>query len=287
MATLESHHASSVVKLLLLGNSKAGKTGLLATLLPRYRLFLCDFDNGLDILLDPKVLDPKHRSLVHYESFYDKSAILAGKMVPQVGGFPRFLAALNDWKEDGKSLGGVNTWGPNDIVVIDSLTFLGELCMNYALHTANKLLKGERPSQPDWGNAIDYQQSVIEMLYNPAVNCNVIVTAHLTPITDEGTGAMKLFPSALGRKFPTKIGRFFNSVVLVEKVGSGATTSRRLQTQSTFNVDLGVAKPSAVPSILDPDLGKLFALLKGEAAPAQAAKPTSAAPSTLANLKAN
>ena len=61
--TLETHTSATIVKMLLLGRSGAGKTGHLGTLAKAgYRIFLADFDSGLDILLDPKVLD---LSLIH------------------------------------------------------------------------------------------------------------------------------------------------------------------------------------------------------------------------------
>ena len=42
----------------------------------------------------------------------------------------------------------------------------------------------------------------------------------------------------------------------------GAKVTRELHTSATFDIDLKVSKPSVVPTVMEPDLGKLFALLK-------------------------
>ncbi len=263
MPSLEQMKESQVHKILLLGNGGSGKTGLLATLAEAgYRLFIFDFDSGTDILLDPKILAPAFRKNVFIQNFYDKHVIAAGKATVQPRGIPDFINALGSWKEGNENLGSIHTWGPKDVAIIDSLTFLGNACLNEALRISNHL--GQRPTMPDWGTAIDQQESIIEMLYNPAVKCHVIVTSHLTPIgtnAPEAGGVTKLFPSALGSKFPPKIGRYFNNVVLLRKTGHGAAVKRELVTTATVDTDLKVSKPSKVPPVLEPNLAKLFELL--------------------------
>ena len=226
-----------------------------------YRLFIADFDNGLDILKDPAVLDPQFHANVFFKTFYDKNMLMSGKMLPQASGFAEFTVAMGDWKEDGKSMGGIYSWGDKDVFVIDSLTLLGNAIMNQVLQLSGKA--GQKPSLPDFGNAVDTQEAVIETIYNPAVKCNIVVTAHLQRQGDDASGgAQKAFPSALGKKLPPKIGRYFNTTVLIKKTGMGAKVIRELHTSATFDIDLKVSKPSVVPTVMEPDLGKLFALLK-------------------------
>lgn len=260
MPSIDSVVSDGPVKLMIVGNSGAGKTGLLGSLAKNYRLFIFDFDNGTEILKDPAVLDPKYRSNVFVKSFYDKHEMLGGQLLPKIQGYTDFVRELSSWSENGKSLGGVHSWGDKDIAVIDSLTFLGECCMKETLKINRHV--GQRPTQPDWGDAIDRQESVIEMLYNPAVKCHVIVTAHLMADADELVGGTKLFPSALGRKLPKKIQRYFNNVVLIQKTGAGTAVKRELHTVATFNADLKVSRPSKIPAIMPPDLGALFELLR-------------------------
>lgn len=260
--TLETHASSSIVKMLLLGRSGSGKTGHLGTLAKAgYRIFLADFDSGLDILLDPKVLDPSLRSKIHYQTFYDKNILLGGQMRPEAKGYTNFINAMADWKEDGKSLGSIYTWGENDIFVIDSLTFLGNSIMNHVLALSGR--GGQKPQLQDYGAAVDTQEAVIETLYNPAVKCNVIVTAHLMYMGDETAGGVnKAFPSAIGRKLPPKISRYFNNVVQIQKSGMGANVKFELQTTATHDTDLKVSKPSLIKPVMPADLGELFKLLR-------------------------
>jgi hypothetical protein len=266
MPTLDDHPSQETTKLLIVGDQGSGKSGLLASLAKDYRLFIADFDNGLDILRDPKVLPKEFRKNIYSKVFYDKNALFNGKMVPAATGFAAFTNDMNDWKEagpDGKpiSMGGIYTWGPKDIFVIDSLTFLGNAIMNYVLQLAGHA--GQRPTQPEWGSAIDSQEAVIETLYNPAVKCNVIVTAHIHMQGDEMQGGIqKGVPSALGKKLPPKLGRYFNNVVQIEKSGHGAAVKRQLITTSSHSMNLKVSKPGSVPAIMEPDLSKLFQLLQ-------------------------
>ena len=50
MPILSNHQSSEFTKLLLMGDSKSGKTGSLAPLTRKYKLRILDYDNGLDAL---------------------------------------------------------------------------------------------------------------------------------------------------------------------------------------------------------------------------------------------
>jgi hypothetical protein len=265
MPSLETHQSLETVKMLLLGDTGNGKTGLLATLASAgYRLFVGDFDNGLDVLLDPTVLAPEFRKNVFFKTFYDKATLTAGVLgtTPQAKGFQDFVSSMGNWMEDGKSLGNIYSWGAKDVFVIDSLTFLGNMIMAHVLQLSGRA--GQKPQIQDFGSAVDSQESIIETLYNPAVRCNVVVTAHLNPQSDDMQGGVtKMFPSALGKKLPTKIGRYFNTIVQVQKTGIGDKVKRELLTSNSHMTALKVPKPGKVPGVMEPDLNKLFDLLKG------------------------
>lgn len=251
------------IKLLLLGNSGAGKTGLFGTLAKDYRLFIADFDNGTQILLDPAVVEPSLHENIFVKKYYDKALLAGGKIVPNATGYSNFISDLGDWKEDGKSMGGIYSWSKKDIFIVDSLTFLGTSILNHILQLAGRA--GQKPQLQDFGAAIDAQEAVIETLYNPAVSCNIIVTAHLQMQADEAQGnILKAMPSAIGKKLPPKIARYFNNVVLIQKTGFGDKVKREIITTATHNTDLKVAKPSLIPAVLSPDLALLFKLLQTE-----------------------
>ncbi len=278
MPTLDHFVAKNTHKVLLLGHSGVGKTGLLGSLLNAgYRLFVIDFDNNLEILTDPQVCKPEFRKNLIYQTFTDKlkGARALPDGVPQAA--QKALSCLDDWKEDGKSLGNPYSWGPKDVLVLDSLTMFGECLKRYI--AALNGHQGRALSQPDWGEAMRIQEDVIASLCGEQMKCNVVIIAHLVPGRDANMeGAViadgKWFPSALGSKLPPKIPRYFNSVLKLEKSGTGANVKRVLKTCATFDVDLKNPSPSRVPPEMEPDLAKYFRLLEGAPAPsAPAATP--------------
>jgi hypothetical protein len=263
MPTLDEHQSPNVVKMLLLGNSGVGKTGAIGSLAAAgYRCFIFDFDNGLDILMDPQVLAPEHRRNIYYRLLQDKPMIAGNALVPQATAWNEFVKYLSAWNEGAEKLGGFMSWGPQDVIVIDSITMLSDAAMNMALLQGGRL--GSRPQIQDWGAAMDMIQSTFELLYSGHCKCNVLVTSHITMQGDELAGGRKGMPSVLGQKLAPKIPRYFNNMVLLEKQVVGATVRRQIQTRGTPLVDLKVSKPSLIPAVVEPDLAKLFSVLKGE-----------------------
>jgi hypothetical protein len=262
MPSLEDYSQNDPIKMLVLGNSGAGKTGLIATLAKDYRVFIADFDNGLPILMDEKVLAKDLRKNIYFKSFYDPvKPDVAGRLLPSAEGWNNFVLTLRDWKESGNSLGSIHSWAASDVFVIDSLTFMGNAIFNSILQLAGKL--GQRPDFTLWGAAVDAQEAVLETLFSPAVKCNVVITSHLRLVGDETAGGIqKLFPSGITKNSAQRIGRYFNNVVLVQKSGFGNNVKREIITTATSNTELKTTKPSKVPAIIPPDLGNLFNLLK-------------------------
>lgn len=268
MASLDSHQSSDLVKLLVVGNSGTGKTGALASLAAAgFRLFIADFDNGLDILLDPTVLDPKHRPNVYFKSLQDRPIKVGDKLIQRATAWQDFTKALGNWTEevDGKSvsMGNVTTWGRNDVLVVDSLTFATQRAFDDALQLGGRL--GQRAQIQDYGAALESIEAMLELLYSSACTCNVVMTAHLMMQGDELSGAKKALPNVLGQKLAPKVPRFFNNMILAEKIAMGNSAKRRFKTVGTAMVDLKVSKPGLVPNEIEPDLAKLFAVLRGEA----------------------
>jgi len=267
VATLLDHQSSDLVKLLIVGNSGSGKTGSLASLATAgFRLFICDFDNGLDILLDPTVLAPEFRKNIFFKALQDRPVKVGDKLIQRATAWQDFQKAMGDWKEevDGKSIsmGNVTTWGRNDILVVDSLTFATQRAFDDALQLGGRL--GQRAQIQDYGAALESIEATLELLYGSATTCNVIMTAHLMMQGDEISGAKKALPNVLGQKLAPKVPRFFNNMILAEKQAMGNSAKRRFKTVGTAMVDLKVSKPGLIPPEIDPDLAKLFAVLRGE-----------------------
>src|SRR5262245_43018918 len=100
MPSLEKHQSSEFTKLLLIGDSKSGKTGSLAPLaLKGYKLRILDFDNGLDALGQViKAKDPKALANVEFEPLRDAYvATPLGPIVQNPTAFIKGLKLLDKW----------------------------------------------------------------------------------------------------------------------------------------------------------------------------------------------
>jgi energy-coupling factor transporter ATP-binding protein EcfA2 len=253
MPPITQHTAKDLTKVLVIGNSGAGKTALLATLANAgYSVRVWDYDNGLDVVMN--YLTPTGAKNFFYHTLVDMpgkppTAYMEGK------------ALLNGWKSDG--FPSITEWGSKDVLVIDSLTFHGRATMAYVLAIGG--FTGKSPQIQHWGEAMRLQEELLAVLYSNAVKCNVVVNAHLTFGDDEAAGRRQGYPSALGTKLPPKVGSFFNSALFLEVTGVGGSRRRQLRTASTTTIALKTPAPAVVSETIEPDLAKYFKLVQDNA----------------------
>jgi len=260
MPKASDHTKSPLVKMLLIGNSGAGKTGALAPLVAAgYKIKILDFDNGLDALfalvrqIDPKLLDN-----IEYESFRDR--IKMSQQGPSVVGAPRAyvsaLKALEKWPVDDSS---PDEWGQDTILVIDSLTNAGLAAFRWA-QGMNPTAKEQRQWFFQAQNVI---QDLIANVTDESFRTNVIVISHIE-LVDTAMG-LKGYVSAIGKALGPKLPRFFNTMVLSETTGSGKNVRRKLKTLPTAMIDVKTGAPGKVADeydVVDGGLAKLFEDLK-------------------------
>lgn len=264
MASLTAHQSSDVTKMLLLGDSGAGKTGALCSLASvGYNLRILDLDNGLDVvknlLTDPASIYSKGAaSRVNFVTLTEKMRMVGNQPVPgSASVWSRTMNMLASWTDGEEKLGAVTTWGPNDILVIDSLSLLSTAAMNHILALNGRL--GQKPWQSDWGVAQTLLESLLQMLHSMEVKCNIIINCHITMMGETITqgdgqkindvGTLKGFPSALGRSLPRRIGKYFNSALMVTSQGSGASVKRSILTTTNGTIELKNSHPlKAKPS---------------------------------------
>lgn len=268
MPALSAHKSASIVKLLLIGDSGAGKTGSLTSLVKAgYKLRVLDFDNGLDPLATySKRQAPDKLANVEFRTLRDKrkgsqmGAILDG--IPSA--FADALKMLDKWEytHDGTavSLGSPATWGPDCVLVIDSLTMMARAAYNWQ-DALNPAAKDKRQIFYAAQQAIE---NTIALLTSESFNTNVIVIAHIDYQTrDDGT--MKGFPTAVGSALGPKIPAYFNSMAMLKTSGTGQTLKREVHTLSTAMIDLknpaSFTMPSALP--IDTALADFFQKVKG------------------------
>lgn len=261
MPKLDQHQSADITKLLLIGDSGTGKTGSLASLaVAGYKLFILDFDNGLDVLVNNiKRLKPSALANVEFESLRDRIKSISPAGITFHGvpdAFSKAMKLLDTW-------GGQKpaAFGPDCIIVIDSLTFLSEAAFNWAT-ALNPSAKDRRQI---YGAAQDAIENMLALLTGPDFQTNVIVISHVKYM-ERPDGTTKGYPTSVGAALSPKIPAYFNSVALCETSGTGANLKRTIRTQATALIDLKNPSPIGMaPQLpIDTALADFFKTMKGE-----------------------
>lgn len=294
MPPLSYHQSAYSTKALFLGDSGAGKTGALASLAGAgYNIRALDMDSGLDVLTnilkDPSSkYGPDALARVEYVTITDAMKNVNNRLVPRKAeAWQRAIGLLNDWKyeytvdEQGRAevlwgvaeraaatsagrpihkvdLGPITKWGPQDILVIDSLTMLSNAALNFILAMNARL--GQQPHQSDWYNGQQLIEGLLQMLYDEGVRCNVIVISHISYIGEEG-GPTHGYPSTLGKALPPKVGRYFNTTLMAKSSGK----VRKIHTSTVGLVELKNTAPTKVQADypLETGLADYFKAVRG------------------------
>lgn len=268
MALLSEHQSDNSTKLLLCGDSGAGKTGGLVSLVKDgFKLFILDFDNGLDYFKNKVEKEcPEKMGNIHYKTLVDEYGFgQAGAFVKKADAFTKGMNLIGKWTENdgagGKTdLGSVGSWGPDTILVVDSLSLLSRAAMHQTLALNNRLLTG--PEQRDWGTAQNAVENALASLFSESVKCNVIVTAHVVGIED-ANGVSQGFPQTLGKALSPRIPRYFNTMLLVKTSGAGANKKRIIRTapDGTLMVKHSVAADLPVELPIETGMSTFFRAL--------------------------
>lgn len=268
MPSLADHQSNEFTKLLLTGDSGSGKSGALTSLVGAgYKLRVLDMDNGLDPLKTyvqkespDKLNNVEFRTLRDGRKTTGAGVIIDGK--PQA--WITMMKMLDLWKYDDIDLGKPCEWGPDCILIIDSLSFAADAAFDWAT--------GMNPSAKDprqWFYTAQQQvEAMLALLSSPSFRTNVIVTAHVRYSTGDD-GRNKGYPNAIGSALGPTIPRYFNHWAQCEnKAGK-----RTIQTAATNMFDLKNSKPFEMKNSYDlsDGLAQFFAVLRP--APAKLASP--------------
>lgn len=174
-------------------------------------------------------------------------------------GFIKFQSALAQYIDGrtGRSLGKVSSWGPDCVLVVDSLTALTNMAVTNAV--------GYQPLRGP--NIIGLVQNVLEMVLDwmTSLNCHVVLTAHVERELDEIAGGMKIMVSTIGKKLAPKVPRYFSDVIHAKRDGDKFTWAT--------NTNDFALKTRLLPIAggLEPTFAKLMAKWRELAALGQAA----------------
>lgn len=272
MPSLADHHSSNLVKLLLLGDAKSGKTTSLASLVAAgYNLRILDFDNLLDPLAGRiRRTCPERLESVEFRSLRDAYKGTAAGTI--IDGKPKAwidsLRMLNHWKYDDVDLGVPGTWGHNCILVIDSLSRWCDAAFDFHDVMTPKGKSGESDGRAIYRNAQDDVERQIANLTSPSFNTNVILICHGTYM-DRPDGTTQIFPQGVGQKLSPKIPQYFPNYIRLTRRGE----KRVMQLKSDAMISLANnLSPDLATADLDPDTG-LAQFFAGLTAPATKPEP--------------
>jgi hypothetical protein len=262
MPNLRDHQSNTLVKLLLLGDSKTGKTGSLASLVAAgYKLRILDFDNLLDYFTSRVMAEcPDQAENVEYFTVRDK--MKAGAMGMSMAGAPKAwitaIKMLDRWAYEGTDLGVPAEWGADCILVIDSLSRLADAA--YAFHeSVTPSGKGGQDGRAIYGNAQRDIEKMLAMLTSSSFATNVIVICHGT-YQEMPDGKTKVWPQSLGQKLGPVIPEYFPNFIKY----STASGKRTIQLDGDSMISLANGNPALLKGTLDVETGlaKFFEALR-------------------------
>lgn len=257
--------------ILLAGESGGGKTYSLSTLLEAgLEVFVVATEpTGIESLVDSVITKKLDMNKLHWRQItparqgfddlakmvdkigamsYDSLSKLAPQGDRKKSKFIELIATLNNFVDDkdGKSYGSIDSFGPDRVVVIDSLSGLNLMAMDLAV--------GDKPTahQGEWGVAMSALEKLLNSL-SSGLRCTFVLTAHLEREADELTGGTKLMASALGRKLAPKLPRYFSEVVHAYRDGDRfywSTSSTNVITKRRV-LPLGDKLPPTFKPIVD------------------------------------
>lgn len=294
MSSLSDHASKAPIKMLVIGDSGLGKTGALAALaIAGYNLRIMDFDNGVDILagvlrpgIPPYNLTPAASAAamarINYVTLTDQMRAVGGKIQPVTSkAWNEGVNLLTDWKPD--NLGPTVNWGPKDILVCDSLTFAGKAALRFICSMNGRL--AVPPYQSDYGDAQRLLENFLAMLYSDSIKCHVVVLSHIrevgktttiettnqqgnkgTAVVEEEGSRKGYAETGTGRALSPTVGRYFNTVLMVDLVGTGQAARREIVTVPTGNIGLKNSAPGVVKARypLMTGLADYFTAIRGE-----------------------
>lgn len=266
MGKLSNHQSNEFTKALIIGDSKAGKTGLLASLVKEFKLRILDYDNGLDVLKNYVLKDcPDKIDNVDFRTLRDK--VKMGAVGPTIDGqakaYADGLRMMAHWKykegADEIDLGIPASWGSDTIFVLDSLSRFSDAAYDWYDGINNNPDK-----RSTFFGAQEAVIAALDLLTSDNFKCNVIVIAHIRYL-DLPDGSKKGFPQSIGTAVCTEIPQFFNTFVMV----TNEKGKRTLRTTSTPLIDLANPKPFEIKESypIETGLADVFKVLRAPPKP--------------------
>ena len=242
------------VKLLSLGASGSGKTCSLISLVEAgYDIRIIDLDKGTPPLLSLiRHQCPERIGQVDIEPVGDVlRGSSSGVDIVKATGYIQTLKLMTKWSDESVP----SEWGPNTVLVIDSLTRLGDYVFNYE----KKLNPTVREPRQWYNFAQQRLRQFFDMVASDDFRTNVIVMAHVG--LQETPNGEKQLPKSIGKALNPDIPSYFNNMIVTERKANG---KRVINTVPTHDLDLKNEKPFAFSGQLpiETGLAEIFTTLQ-------------------------
>ena len=264
--------------MLIEGDSGSGKTGALTSLVAAgYKLRILDFDNGLETLKQFVMKEcPDNVDNVEFRTLRDvRSASAEGPIIKSAKAFIDAIKMLDRWRyklDDGTEvdLGNPAEWGPDCILVVDSLTLMSDAAFDFREPLTPRGRDGKYDMRAVYKDAQDAVENVLALLTSESFATNVIVISHIRYM-ERADGITKGYPKSIGSALSPSIPAYFNSVAQFETSAGG---KRTLKTQATALLDLKNPAPFSMAKEypITTGLADFFGVLREH--PTQATKVT-------------
>lgn len=243
-------------RILYIGDSGTGKTGSLTALLKTHHLHFLDFDYGTQVMhaiaAQEGIDDAKFAERLDVVSLRDSGKLNPNNPlhVQKPTAAVDMVRALDKWPTD-ESVPA--DWGPEHILVIDSLTQWGQAAYNWAY----SMDPGANDPRRIYGQAQQLIRSVLSKLTSPSFRAHVIAIGHVQYEAFDTTGKQtrKAGPKAIGNAMAAELPSLFNNFIAARVVGNKRTITTvpadglTVKTTAPFKLDKSYPLATGIESI--------------------------------------
>lgn len=276
MPSLGDPTTAPLVKGMLIGDSKAGKTSALVSLVRAgYRLGILDMDNKINPSYFSELLRKENiggGGQVTYVQHRDRYVTTGAGTAPKLPAtaFLEACRSCDKWEDGSKP----KEWGPRAILVVDTLNLLSQAAFNQA-YGLNPEARDGRQWYAAAGKMVE---GFLANLWDSEFATNVLVLSHVTDIELETEivkdkqgniqrqakpgSPVKGFPTSIGQALSKHVAKYTNELWCLETTGAPPNIRRVIRTSSTGRMDLGTAAldlPKELPA--DTGLATIFSIL--------------------------